>query len=356
MTRNPESLIVRAPNWLGDCIMALPAMRAFHERLPEIPVDVICRPAVADLFSLVPFVREVIVVPRARGIRQNLQKFSLLKSLALRRYDAAVLLPNSISSAIEMKIVHPHRAFGFRADARSLLISDAIPRPAWEESAHLSSYYLEVFNAAMGIPPSGSPPVCDVSPLALKFPKKDIDEATRLLRSIGVLGEYATMATGTAYGPTRQWSVESYSELARELARRWGIAVLLMGAKSDRPHAFAVSQASGDLAKNICGDTTLSTAGVILRGARAFIGNDSGLSHYSALVGCPTVTLYLSTDPVRTGALGKRVAQLIADVPCRPCFAKESRYNYRCRSAITVDDALEAMETVILRHSEQEVS
>src|SRR5688572_20833814 len=123
----PRRLVVLAPNWLGDAVMALPAIADVRRAFPQSRVDVAARRSVADVFRLTPSVDAVVTLDMdARWWRRAAFRAD---AAALTPYDTAVLLPNSFGSAYLVQRAGVAERWGFASDARSRLLTRAIPRP-----------------------------------------------------------------------------------------------------------------------------------------------------------------------------------------------------------------------------------
>jgi ADP-heptose:LPS heptosyltransferase len=71
----------------------------------------------------------------------------------------------------------------------------------------------------------------------------------------------------------------------------------------------------------------------------AFAGNDSGAMHLAGALGIPTVGIFGSTNPYRTGPLGPRAQFIWNKIDCAPCLARTCRFgHYNCLTGIAVDD------------------
>src|SRR3954469_9185565 len=99
-----RKILVRATNWVGDAVMSLPALQALRTRYPEARISLLARPWVADLYRREPFCDEVIPYQAPRGQRGLRQKWEIASDLRDRRFDCAILLPNSFESALLVRL------------------------------------------------------------------------------------------------------------------------------------------------------------------------------------------------------------------------------------------------------------
>lgn len=126
---------------------------------------------------------------------------------------------------------------------------------------------------------------------------------------------------GAEYGPSKQWPLEYFAELAKSLAGA-GQQVWVVGSAKDRDAGMAISAASGGAARVLAGQTDLAQAIDVLAIADAVVTNDSGLMHVAAALGKPTVALYGSTSELVTPPLSPRAVVLSHELSCRPCFER----------------------------------
>src|SRR5688572_3084770 len=134
-------ILIRATNWIGDAVMCLPALRAIRERFPAAHLAILARPWVADLYQREPFCDEMIPY-LASGENWNLRaKWSLARELRKRRFDCAILLQNAFDAALIAWLARVPVRIGYKRDARSPLLTHAIPLPRPGEIPRHESYY-----------------------------------------------------------------------------------------------------------------------------------------------------------------------------------------------------------------------
>jgi heptosyltransferase-2 len=312
-------LVVLAPNWLGDAIMALPLLADLRRAWTETAIIVAARTAVAPLFSMVPDVDEIVTLDRASGARH----------LAAARADAALLLPNSFASAWLARKAGIAERWGYARDLRGVLLTKAIRRP--RSYGHQVEYY-QALGRAIGV--ACGPPLAaiQVSPSAR-------ESAALLLREHGVAGQQACVvfAPGAAYGRAKQWPASRFAELARRLAAD-AVTVVLVGAAKDRAACDEVSRGATTI--NLAGRTDLPTLAGVMASARAVVSNDSGAMHLAAACGVPVAAIFgptneRRTSPLRAAAQSPVPMVLASDVWCRPCMLRECPIDHRCMTRIS---------------------
>jgi len=327
-----ERLIVRAPNWLGDAVMALPAVTAVRRAYPASRVVVAARAGVAPLFrertAAAP--NEVVVVDE-RGEAAELRAL---------RGDAVLLLPNSFRSAWVTRLAGIRERWGYRAAGRGWLLTRAVARPRRSGGLHHVHYYRELVRG-LGIDP-GDDATPRVTPQLVTLEKAD----ALLVRSGLEPGQrIAGFAPGAAYGTAKRWPPDRVARVIDVLGRN-GTTSVLVGAAGDRDTGRAIESAlpPGARVVNLIGRTSLGELiGVVARCA-AFVSNDSGAMHVAAALGVPVTAIFGPTDERVTAPAAAGPADVIVrDVFCRPCLLRECPIDHRCMKRIDVDTVLKSV-------------
>lgn len=303
-------LVVRAPNWLGDTLMALPAVQRMRDCLPPgCGVTVVCPAALAAIWTAVPWVSGVIPMP-ARRVRGTVAQ-------AMRAIDAGVgvVLPNSVGAALDLFHKGIPCRLGRRGHGRGLLLTHALP--CWRRGetvgrVHHAARYLEIAHALgagdWSVSCSG-PQVADAPAIAADLGMHADD------------GPWLAMAPGAAYGPAKQWPATHFAHVAAWWQARGGRVILVGGARERQVGEQIAAQVPGIVQG--AGTTSLTQLMAVLQSARVAVANDSGAMHLAAMLGTPGVALFGSTDPVSTGPLG--APWIVVRSPqyyCGPCFAR----------------------------------
>lgn len=337
---SPDRIVVLAPNWLGDAIMALPALADVRRALPDTHLTVAARPAVAPLFGAVPGVDDVHAVALRGGLQVLRGLGRAARALRAHRYDAALLLPNSFAAAWLVRRARVPARWGYGGDLRGPLLTRAVPRPR-DIRMHQAEYYQRL-TAALGFPRGPRRAV-----LHVKEPARARGEA--LLRGAGWRGEpLVGIAPGAAYGSAKRWLPARAGELAARLAREHQAAVVVVGAAADRETAGEVVRAAARHGSpeliDLVGRTTLPDLMGVLMQCRAFVSNDSGAMHLAAALDVPVVAVFGPTREWATsplpGAANLAPAIVHTDVSCRPCMLRTCPIDHRCMTGIRVEDVL----------------
>ncbi|NDY41631.1 lipopolysaccharide heptosyltransferase II [Dissulfurirhabdus thermomarina] len=340
-------ILVRAANWIGDAVMSTPALEALRGRFPGSPVTVLGRPWVLPVFSAHPSVTGVLPLDVRGGARGVVDRFRAAAALRDRAFDLAVILPNSLDSALVPWLARIPERVGYAADGRSGLLTRAVPVPAEKTLRHEIYHYLDLV-AALGGDGDGAPvraaPGGDAPCLSLRVPPEGEAGADRLLAARGVPPSAPLIGfnPGAAYGPAKCWPVERFAELGRRLLAETGAHLLVFGTARERPQAEAICGAVGPRAHDLAGATSLAEAMALVGRLRLFVTNDSGLMHVGAALDVPLVAIFGSTNPVTTGPWSIRSTVIRHELPCSPCLRRSCPGGFECMKGIGVDEVLAA--------------
>ena len=324
-----ERFVVRAPNWLGDAVMALPALAALRQQV-EGKLIVAVRPGLVPLFEEDTSARpdEIVPVDPDREAAQ------------LKAIDAGtiVLFPNSFNSAWLAFRSGIRDRWGYRAAGRRGLLTRSVSRPRGH--VHQVEYYLELVRTL------GFDAVDDVPRLAARG--ATLERADALLRREGVPADARLigLAPGAAYGQAKRWPPPRVAQLIVHAAAS-GLMPVLVGALNDRATARAIESALPRDVRvaDLTGRTTLRELVGVLARCAAFVSNDSGAMHVAAALGVPLTAIFGPTDERETAPRGPGVRDVILrDVFCRPCMLRDCPIDHRCMKRISVDAVLESVE------------
>jgi heptosyltransferase-2 len=341
----PLRLVVLAPNWLGDAVLALPAIASLRQWLPAAHLTVAARPSVAPLFSLIDGVDAVLTLGSRGRWRDVLTLTSDARVLTNGVFRVAVLLPNSFHAAWLARVAGIPERWGYRADLRSRLLTRAVAKP--REFVHQTEYYLRLVQAL------GAPRVGLVA--ALRPADDDRRRAADLLRGRGWDGApLIGFAPGAAFGLAKRWPPDRVGAVAAALARKLGIVPVLLGTRADRATTRAVARAfrrelgtDGPLI-DLVGETDLRTLVGVLELCTAVVSNDSGAMHVAAAAGVPVTAIFGPTDERRTAPLphpsGAGTAIVAGRAWCRPCELRGCPLDHRCMTSVGVDRVIDATE------------
>jgi heptosyltransferase-2 len=327
-----ERLIVRLPNWLGDTVMAVPTLRSLRAGLPG------ARIALAGPWASLLAGQELgdVLVTYPRSLSGRIRAADSVRAL---RSEVALLMPNSLESALSACYWGARRRIGFSGDGRTLLLTDRLPAPVPRQ--HQVDEYLLLL-APLAVPAVTRAP-------ALTAPKEGSDAreaAQALLADAGAAegrGPRVGLHLGAEFGPSKLWPVERLSELCRLLSER-GARPLLLGSPADVATAAAVGERA--TVPSLVGRDGPALMPAVLAELDALVCGDTGVAHLAAALGTPVVSLFGPTDPQLTAPRG-RVAVLSHPTPCAPCFYRKCPIEHPCLRGITADEVEIRLRTLL---------
>jgi heptosyltransferase-2 len=331
----PRRLVLRLPNWLGDVMMALPALTAVREAFPEAFLALAGQPSIVPVFEEQTAVRpqQLITVNQATEVA----------SLREGSFDTILLLTNSFRSAWTARRSGIPNRWGYAAAARGPLLTKAVPRPG---KVHQSAYYLRLVEGVRARPdnPLGSGP--RGSEPALTPSEGTRLRTLRLFEQVGIAPgtSFVGFAPGAAYGQAKRWPPDRVGRVITRLWQERGIRAVLVGAGGDRDAGRAIeSTVPPDVSLvNLIGRTDLRLLMGIIHACRAFVSNDSGAMHLAAALGVPVTAIFGPTDERATAPLGDHDV-LLHPVFCRPCMLRECPIDHRCMTRISDEDVYGAL-------------
>jgi heptosyltransferase-2 len=312
-----EHLVLSPPNWLGDVVMAQPAMRALVTAMQPARVTLFGRPWLAELL---PFLD----IPGA----------SYCDAIPAHA-DAAILFPNSFRSAWLAYRAGIKRRIGFRGQWRRLLLTDA-PRPRVSlRHGHHRDFYLDLAEQ-LGV---------DVRQreVRLAMPPQEVEAGERMLREQGLEPQRTVaVAPGAQFGGAKRYPAEAYAHVLRGLSEE-GWQLLILGTEAEREIGAQCLSGVAGHAWNAAGQTTLRQGLQLLCASRMLLCNDSGLMHVAAGIGKPVVAIFGATDPERTSPSGPKVRLLYRPADCSPCLKRECEVpGHPCMGNVLPEDVRDA--------------
>lgn len=333
--------VIRAPNHLGDVVMALPAMAADG-------ADIVVRRWLAPLIEMAGLPARVL--PFDRGFAGWRAAVGMLRR---EPFERGTLLTPSFSAAWLFRWGGVGTLRGTATDARSWLLADRIPVSVLRNRHRINQYKL-ILNQDPESPAVNHP----LTPPA--------GQVVGWRERVGGDGPVVGLFPGSN-APARRWPVERFAEVARTLSAR-GVRTVVMGGENERALTRTVaSGVSGAVQGGVSGAvdaggaTDLPGLAALLSVCDLVVTNDTGPMHLAGAVGTPTVTLWGSSDPAEVRPVGAHDVQVTgADLPCKPCFKNHCPRSgagtllpdaeEECMKLISVAQVIETVEALLDGH------
>jgi heptosyltransferase-2 len=346
-----QRVVVRIPNWVGDAVMAVPALRELRGVLPHAHITVVSRPGAADIFIDADFVNEVLIYDRT-GLASIWRQ---VRAWRQRNFDLALLFQNAFEAAAIAFLARVPARVGYDTERRGLLLTHSLPLPSWKNDKHESFYYLKIVGELerllTGQSRETTEPRFDLSVSADRRQK-----ALRFLREHGANSSapLTILCPGSINSRAKRWPAERYAELADRLAES-GSTVALIGSPAELDVAKEVGKHARSQPIVLTGKTTVAEATAIISIADVLITNDTGPAHIGAALDTPTLVIFGPTNPLTTYPMSAN-GEIIRRAPdCAPCMLRDCPIDHRCMTAITPADVF-ARALVLMARRRAEVT
>jgi heptosyltransferase-2 len=325
-------ILIRATNWVGDAIMAIPALRAVRANFPDAHLAILARPYVADIYRHQQIADELIAYDW-KGIHAGFAgRERLVALLREQKFHLALLLQNAFDAAWLAWRAKIPRRIGYARDGRSMLLTDAIPVPkAGDIPVHEKFYYLELLRRAGWVTELRGEKV-----IRLAVSSEQLVAAEKKLISAGSRASILRIAVGAgaSYGSAKCWPPERFAATLNRLETHNDADVILFGTPAEVAVTEAIARELNKPPINLTGQTNIAELPALLARCQIFLGNDSGAMHVAAAVGLPVVAVFGPTDPFGTAPVTPH-STIVQEKPyCSPCFLRRCPTDHRCMTAI----------------------
>jgi heptosyltransferase-2 len=324
---------IRSTNWVGDAIMALPALRAVRAKFRDAHIAIVARPYVADIYRDQGLCNELISYDPKGEHHGWTGRERLANQIRMQKFDVALLLQNAFDAAwLAWRSRTPQR-IGYARDGRSLLLTKAIPVPQpGEIPSHEKFYYLELLRRMGWIDELPNEPH-----IRLRVPEAAREVAARALRESGARSSVLRVAVGAgaSYGSAKCWPPERFAKAINGILASADADVILFGTAGEAAVSSVIASQLRPAPIDLTGKTAIRDLPALLSQCHLFLGNDSGAMHVAAAVGLPVVAVFGPTDPDGTAPVTPR-ASIVQQRPyCSPCFLRRCPTDHRCMKAVT---------------------
>ena len=335
-------ILIVGPSWVGDMVMAQTLFQCLKQRHAECQIDVLAPEWSRPILERMPEVRQALSFPLGHGVLDLATRRKIGRSLA-GHYDQAILLPNSLKSALVPFFADIPMRTGWRGEMRFGLLNDIRKLDKARYPLMIERFMALAFEPGAELPQP------------YPRPALQIDSVSR----DAALGKFAleldrpvlALCPGAEFGEAKRWPAEHYAKVA-ELKIRAGWQVWIFGSKND--HAVGEDIRSRlipglrEEVSNLAGETSLAEAIDLLSCAGAVVSNDSGLMHVAAALNRPLVAVYGSTSPQFTPPLAEQVEIVRLGLDCSPCFERTCRFgHYDCLGQLKPRPVIEALDRLV---------
>jgi heptosyltransferase-2 len=349
-----NTIAVFLPNWIGDAVMATPALRALRRHYASARLIGVVKPYVAGVFEGAPWFDRLVLLDK-------LGPWSLrwpMVALTLRhpQPDLAVLFPNTFRSALAAMLAGCRRRVGFRRHGRGCLLTDVLEPVRDANGRRVPSPILDDYNrlaAQVGCPDPGHR-------MELFTTQTDEAGADRVWREGGFddCAEVVCLNPGAAFGSAKLWSAESFARLSQLLVDERGCGVLVLCGPAERALADQIVHlAERSAVRSLAGQAlSLGLTKACVRRADLLVTTDSGPRHFAAAFGRPVVTLFGPTYIAWTETYQPSAIHLQKQVDCGPCQRRVCPLDHRCMTRISPDEVFASARRLLTRAPHRKAS
>ncbi|MBJ7552857.1 lipopolysaccharide heptosyltransferase II [Marinomonas spartinae] len=321
--------LIVGPSWVGDMVMAQSLFITLKQRDKEAIIDVIGPNWSSPILARMPEVRRAITLPTGHGEWGISTRRKLGHSLRDEQYDHAIVMPRSWKSALVPFFAKAKHRVGFLGEQRYLLLN---------ERRKLDKKLLD--QTVKRFVSLGLPENLHSAPSTIPHPslRVDLDNQQALYHTYQLSDRPAiALMAGAEYGPSKQWPLAYFHDLAKRVIEA-GYQVWVLGGPKDVEGGEQIIQGLGQYAVNLCGKTKLVDAIDLLAAADKAVSNDSGLMHVAAAVGTEVHGIYGSTSEKFTPPLTQNKTIHSLHLDCSPCFKRTCPLGHtNCQNQLTPD-------------------
>ena len=333
-------LLVIAPNWIGDAVMAQPLLQLLKKKYPQHAVDVLAPAWVAPVLRAMSEVDTVLETPFKHGALQLRERWRYAQLLRQRQYSFAYVLPNTLKFALLPWMAGIPKRVGYKGESRYGLINimhfDDVNNPR----------AMVPFYAALADAPTPQAPVHLPTPALTATPQQIRSTLNHL--NLSEQHPVICLAPGAEFGNAKRWPATHFAELAkRTLMALPDAQIVLLGSPKDKDVCDEIKTLIPEV-HSLAGKTTLDQAIALIASAAAMVSNDSGLLHIASALNRPVIALYGPTDPDHAPPFSDIAYSLSLRLSCAPCKQRECPLaHHDCMQKLDVLRVWGALQTIL---------
>lgn len=336
------NILVVGPSWVGDMVMAQTLFACLKQQHPDCNIDVLAPDWSRPLLERMPQVRQALSFPLGHGVFDLATRRKIGKELK-GQYDQAILLPNSLKSALTPFFAGIPKRTGWKGEMRYGLLNDMRTLDKQRYPLMIERFMALAYAKDTELPKPYPRPHLEV--------QASSRDAAMAAFNLNTEQPVLALCPGAEFGEAKRWPAAHYAVLAEQKVRQ-GWQVWIFGSAKDRPGGEEIRQALipglREEVTNLAGETSMAQAIDLMSCATAAVSNDSGLMHVAAALSVPLVALYGSTSPEFTPPLAEQVAIVRTGIECSPCFDRTCRFgHYDCLRLLQPQHVLAALDDLV---------
>jgi heptosyltransferase II len=311
---NQKKILIIAPAWVGDLVMAQALFKLLKRQDPNCIIDVFANKSLQPLLIHMPEVNNYLESPFFHGELKLFERFKIAKKLRENFYTHAYILPNSFKSALIPFWAKIPQRIGYIGEGRYFLLNNI------KTSAKKTPLMVDRF-LHLGAPLNASAQKLNLLP-QLVVAAKQLNDALKKLKIILPQKPILALCPGAEYGPAKRWPTTYFAKVA-QIKKNEGWEIWIFGGPKDQPLAQEIQNQSNNICLDLTGKTNLSEVTSLLSKVETVITNDTGLMHIAAALNKKLIAIYGSSSPEFTPPLTNNAKIVSLNLPCSPCFKRE---------------------------------
>lgn len=335
-------ILIIGPSWVGDMVMAQSLFISLKNNEPNTKIDVLAPDWTRPLLERMPEVEASVPLPFSHGELALGKRLRMANSLKEKKYDQAILLPNSWKSALIPRFAKIPKRTGWLGEYRFGLLNDIRILDKKRLPKMVQRYVMLGY-------PKGHSIVDNIPSPKLSINSNTAQETLKKFNLNKNQGPILALCPGAEFGPAKRWPEEYYADLAR-IKLKEGWQVFLFGSKKDAISCLKIQDQTNHQCIDLSGKTSLGEAIDILSETSFVVCNDSGLMHIAAALDKPQVAVYGPTSPKFTPPLSEKARIVSLALPCSPCFKRTCPLKHQnCMKHLTPAHILEELKVLELQ-------
>jgi len=330
--KNYSKICVIHLNQIGDLVFSLPLLKSLKDHFPQATIHSVVRPYLEGLLTDSPFVDRIILRKDA-----NLARLSLIWTLMRERYDLLISLPRSEEALILTGLSGARLKAGFTHFPWDRCL---------DEKEVIQGHYSWFNNAKL------------LKRLRIPISQNNYVGLLKVDEHLQVKGlpyRYVVVSPGASSRRiAKAWDEHKFAAVIARLSMEFGLGCVLVGGSDSSESTSAIAEYVKHFLKggvqqvvDLAGKTNLRELAAILKKAKLFIGNDSGVMHMASALDIPVVSIFGPTDPHYTGPQNTRSVVVVKQLECTPCYLREPCTHRRCLAELDAETVWEACKKVL---------
>lgn len=339
------NITVRSPNWIGDCVMAIPAIRALKYYFSESMLYLVTKAHLQDIFKNIKEIDKLIPISDYNDIKSLI---SDAKKLRPFHFDVGILFPNSFRSALLFRMSKVKKLVGYKNELRGFLLHEKLEFPGNHD--HHRFFYLDLIEYFVKKHANNKQLNRNMFSDDLPIDEQEKKSVESLLNDYGIelKKRIIGISPSAAYGSSKEWLPERFEGLIERLVEAFPASeVLLFGSEKEANRVSRIRAKFQQNVHNLAGRLSLRESLTAISFCSLFISNDSGLMHIAASLRIPLIGIFGPTVPQKTAPSNPDARIFLHPVDCSPCRHKACPTDHRCMKAVQVDEVFKEANKIL---------